>query len=540
MKGLILDCTLRDGGYYNSWNFSVDVINEYLYAMSAANIDIVEIGLRSLKNSGFQGATAYTTDDFLRSLALPQGPMVGVMVNASELVGSTPGLEATLERLFPESAATSPVKLVRIACHVHEFSLALPASSWLKERGFLVGFNLMQVAERSQADIEALALEASRWPLDALYFADSMGSMNPDQTARVIGWFRRYWAGPMGIHTHDNMGLALQNTLRALDEGVTWLDATVTGMGRGPGNAKTEYLAIELAERSGGACNIVPLMGLIREYFQPLQQRCGWGTNTYYFLAGKYGIHPTYIQEMLGDSRYSEEDMLAVIEHLRVEGGKKFSLNTLDAARNFYQGPPRGTWAPAEVFAGREVLLLGTGPGVEAHRDALERYVRSAKPFVMALNTQAQLSAELIDVRLACHPVRLLADCDEHVNLPQPLITPASMLPAEVCEALRGKELFDFGIEVRFGEFGFHPNHCVLPTALVIAYALAVIASGKASRVLLAGFDGYNADDPRNAEMNKLLEMYKSSVGAVPLLAITPSRYDLPLSSVYGDIGAPL
>lgn len=50
-----LDCTLRDGGYCNAWDFSEELIHEYLEAMQAAGVDIVELGLRSLKNQGFQG-----------------------------------------------------------------------------------------------------------------------------------------------------------------------------------------------------------------------------------------------------------------------------------------------------------------------------------------------------------------------------------------------------------------------------------------------------------------------------------------------------
>ncbi|MDY6937871.1 MAG: aldolase catalytic domain-containing protein [Cyanobacteriota bacterium] len=528
----LLDCTLRDGGYYNSWNFSLDTIKEYLIAMQAAGVDIVELGLRSLKNEGFKGACAYTTDDFLRSLPIPEELTVSVMVNASELVGAVP-LEEALQRLFPETTATSPVRLVRIACHVHEFAKVLPASAWLKERGFSVGFNLMQVADRTQEEVEALAREAAQWPLDALYFADSMGSMNPEQTAQIINWLRKHWTGAMGIHTHDNMGMALQNTLRALEEGVTWLDATVTGMGRGPGNAKTEQLALELAERRERPCSIVALMGLIRRFFRPMQNTCGWGTNTYYYLAGKYGIHPSYIQAMLGDTRYQEEDLLAVIEHLRVEGGKKFSLNTLDAARQFYQGEPRGTWQPASLIQNREVLLLGTGPGVADHRAALESYINKVKPFVIALNTQSAVDSDLIDVRVACHPVRLLADCEKHTRLPQPLITPASMLPEDIQQSFSLKKLLDFGLTVKPDTFEFTSTYCVLPNSMVIAYALAIATSGQASRILLAGFDGYGEDDPRNAEMQYLLTIYEECKHCLKLLAVTPTRYTLASQSIY-------
>jgi 4-hydroxy 2-oxovalerate aldolase len=338
----------------------------------------------------------------------------------------------------------------------------------------------------------------------------------------------------MGIHCHDNMGLALQNTLRAMDEGVTWLDATVTGMGRGPGNTKTEYLVLELEERGHINPNTTPLMSLIRKYFQPMQQHFGWGANTFYYLAGKYGIHPTYIQEMLVDSRYDEEDILAVIEHLRVEGGKKFNAHTLDAARHFYKGNPRGNWHPANELKDREVLILGSGPGVADHRVALERYIRKARPYVIALNAQSMLSAELIDARIACHPVRLLADCDDHTRLPQPLITPASMLPDNVLESLKGKEILDYGLGVQNDTFAFADEYCILPNSLVIAYALAVANSGRSQHIFLAGFDGYSADDPRYVEMQALITSYLSLDEHVKLCSITPTRYNLATQSVYG------
>lgn len=370
--------------------------------------------------------------------------------------------------------------------------------------------------------------------MDALYFADSMGSMNPDQAAQIIRWIRAEWDGPMGIHTHDNMGLALSNTLRALDEGVTWVDSTVTGMGRGPGNARTEELAIEIAQRRGATANIVPLMQLLREHFKPMQTQYGWGTNTYYYLAGKYGIHPTYIQEMLNDSRYDEEDVLAVIDYLRVEGGKKFSLNTLDAARHFYRGEPTGKWSPREMFSGREVLLLGTGPGVAKHRAAIERYIRIKQPLVLALNTQTGIDADLIDFRVACHPVRLLADCHTHTQLPQPLITPFSMLPEDVQSALGSKEVLDFGLNVEADRFAFKDYFCTLPTSLVVAYALAIATSGMAERIYLAGFDGYSADDRRQSESQQIFSSYLKTQTGIPLEAITASKYvDINVTSVY-------
>lgn len=528
-----LDCTLRDGGYYNEWDFPQPLIEKYLQAMVGAGVDTVELGLRSLKNDGFKGACAYTTDNFLNSLDIPNGLTIGVMVNASELVNDVV-LEEVLNKLFPAPSSESKVDLVRIACHVHEFEEALEAYSWLKEQGFIVGFNLMQIANCDESEIKSLAKLASQHQIDVLYFADSMGSMKPDDTVRIIKCLRSEWKGVLGIHTHDNLGLALSNTLRALDEGVTWLDSTVTGMGRGPGNARTEELAIELAAHRNKEIDVVPLLSLVREHFKPMQFAFGWGTNPFYYLSGKYRIHPTYVQEMLNDSRYDEEDILAVIDRLQQNGGKKFDSSTLDSARHFYHSTPSGNWSPASLLKGREVLLLGTGPSTKKHRVALEQLIKDTKPFVLALNTQTVIEANLIDMRVACHPVRILADCDTHTKLPQPLITPYSMLPENVQLALSNKEIFDFGLIVKDDTFSFENSCCTIPTSLVAGYALAIAASGQVSRVLMAGFDGYPGEDLRNHEMSNLLKQFQEANGSVEIQSITSSRYDIPCKSIYG------
>lgn len=529
-----LDCTLRDGGYYNNWDFPPELIHDYLEAMHSAGIQVVELGFRSLDNQGFKGACAFTRDEFIQQLTVPADLSLAVMVNGKELATDDMQEQTRrLEQLFPSPAEQSPVKWVRLACHLHEFEEVLPTSHWLKKQGYQVGFNLMQIADRNEQEVTQLAQLASSYPVDVLYFADSMGSMTPDDTARIIGWLRQGWKGQLGIHTHNNQGLALQNSLKALDEGVIWLDSTVTGMGRGPGNAKTEELVIELAKRSNSKPQLTKLMSLIRRHFQPLQNKYGWGTNPYYYLAGLYGIHPTYVQEMLSDSRYDEEDILAVIEHLRVEGGKKFNLNALDAARHFYQGTPRGSWKPESLFKGRSVLILGTGPGVAAHKQALESFIKRTQPLVIALNTQSALPAELINLRVACHPVRLLADSEEHLKLPQPLITPISMLPEDVQDTLKTKETLDFGLAIQPDQFDFTDNYCTCPSSLVIAYALGLATSGKSAKILMAGFDGYGADDPRSKEMQHLLDLYLQHPASLPLTAVTPTRYALTTQSIY-------
>jgi 4-hydroxy 2-oxovalerate aldolase len=528
----LLDCTFRDGGYYTNWDFPTEAIVEYLGAMEAAGVDYVELGFRSFESSGFKGACAYSTDQFLRTLPIPPSLKVGVMMNASELTKHALGPTGGVKLLFAP-AAQSPVTLVRFACHVHEFEATLPACSWLREMGYEVGINLMQIGLLSQERIEELGAAASTYPLSVLYFADSLGSLDPEQTAMIVRALRKGWKGALGIHTHDNMGRALANTRRAIEAGVTWIDATVTGMGRGPGNAKTEYAIIEFEGHLSRPTNLTPLLSLMRRRFEPMQKEYGWGSNPYYYLAGKYGIHPTYVQEMLADPRYGEAEILSVIDHLREVGGTKFSTAAMEAGRQMYGGAAGGSWAPAELIAGREVLILGAGPALESHRLAVQMYIEKSDPLVIALNTQTVVSADLIDLRVACHPFRLLADCEAYKSLPQPLVAPLSRLPASVRASLGSGNQLDFGLTVQSDRFEFHQMSATIPSSLAVAYALAIATSGSATRILLAGFDGFAPDDPRSVEMDELLACYNVTSSAVPLLAITPTRYKVPVTSVY-------
>ena len=529
----LLDCTLRDGGYYNAWDFPRDLVDRYLDACLAMNIDVVELGFRSVENNRFLGPSAYTTDDFIDSLNVPPDLEVAVMINASELLsGVSP--EQLMSRIFPRCHSETRVSIVRVACHVTEFVNALPFSEMLKRKGYTVCYNLMQVSGHSNAEILQLIRQAKSFPIDVLYFADSLGSMTRADVVELVKLFHAEWPRALGIHTHDNLGLALSNTLEAMSVGVSWADATITGMGRGPGNAKMEELAIEFYLRRGGDFSLVSTLKLIKDYFCPMQHKYGWGTNPYYYLAGKYGVHPSYIQQMLGDDRYGEEEMLSTLSHLRQIGGRKFISETLEAADYFYNASPAGTWSPKTIFEKKEVLILGSGPGVERYRDGIESFIQRRKPVVIAINTQDAIANHLVDFRIACHPLRLMTDSGKLSKMPQPLIIPHTMLPSEVQKSLKDCNTLDFGIKIEAGVFEFDEYFCTIPKTLVAAYALAVVTSGGASRLMLAGFDGYGPKDLREKDMSQIFEFYNGTIEALAIQAVTPTTYPIPSVSIYG------
>ena len=115
----ILDCTLRDGGYHNDWDFSEELIDEYLAVMASSKIDFVELGFRQFSSNKFLGATAFTTNRYLKRKKLPNGPSFGVMVDAKTLIQTKLSPSNSIKALF-DSAKKEKINFVRVAAHFHE------------------------------------------------------------------------------------------------------------------------------------------------------------------------------------------------------------------------------------------------------------------------------------------------------------------------------------------------------------------------------------------------------------------------------------
>ena len=529
-----LDCTLRDGGYYNNWNFKIDLIEKYLNVMSEIKVDYVEIGFRSLDKKEFRGACAYSTDEFVKSLKIPKNLKIAVMVNASELIkySNNKNNFAVVKNLF-KNRKENKIKLVRIASHYSEISKVMPLASKIKSLGYKVAINLMQSSDRTNSEIEEFCRLAKKFKIDVLYFADSTGSLNKDHTIKIVNSLKNNWKGDLGIHAHDNMDKAMENSIAAIENGVNWIDSTVLGMGRGPGNVKTENLIIEFEKKFKNKVNYTNLLKLVEEEFMPMKNKFKWGSNPYYYLSGLHGIHPSFIQGMLEANSFSCVEILAVIDSLKTVGGKKFSKDLIKTYRQNYSGKSKGSFVPSRSLKNKNVLILGSGPGVKEHKLALENFIKKFKPFVIALNTQKTINPKLINVRAVCNTLRLLTDHKSFKYLPQKLVMPYQRLSQSIKDKFRNVKKLDFGVEVKNNTFKFKKSSATIPNTLAISYALAISNSGNAKTIYLAGFDGYNAEDPKRREMDELLILYQSLKKKSELVSITPTKYKVKSVSVY-------
>ena len=209
-------------------------------------------------------------------------------------------------------------------------------------------------------------------------------------------------------------------------------------MGRGPGNAKTEYLVLEVNQLLKKKNSIYPILKLINGYFKELKNIYNWGTNPFYYIAGKYGIHPTYIQEMLS-IKLDDIEILEAINQLKEEKGTKYDVNLV---RSEFQKPVKllnGSWQPEKKLKGKEVLLVSSGPKLDEYKKEIENYILGKKPIVIALNTNVKIRKDLINFYLLCNPLILISDAKSYQSIKSPLIVPKSLLSDFHIKKLKSK-----------------------------------------------------------------------------------------------------
>ena len=531
----ILDCTLRDGGYYNNWDFSPELVNAYLKNIALSNIEFVEIGLRNFSKPYFLGAFAYTTEDFINSLELPYGPTYGVMVDANTILNSKLSVEDAIDALFVPSSA-SKIDLVRVAAQFSEVEESGPIVKHLKKLGYIVGYNLMQSGGKSSEVIADKARQATEWGvLDVLYFADSLGNMDEPEVERIIDALRREWSGSLGIHTHNNMGKGLDNTLIASNAGVNWLDATITGMGRGAGNTQTETL-LAILDAQDSKYNSKPVYELVIRHFETMKKDYGWGSNLLYFLAAQNDVHPTYIQNLLSNTHYGTEEIIGAIDYLsKLEGTTSYNGAVLNSALSFNSGgnDVSGTLAANSLLNDKNVLIITNGPSTQKYSNAIELYIRTHNPIVISINITEAISPALIDYYVISHNSKFLADASRYVELNKPIILPKHRFSAHELELISNCDILDYGLEVQTGLLSSNKTHAIIPFDITTAYVLAILLESEPRTIKSVGFDGYERNDPRQQEMISILDIYNKVKSSQAVTSLTPTTYPMNKGSIY-------
>jgi 4-hydroxy 2-oxovalerate aldolase len=302
----VVDCTVRDGGLMNNWQFNDEFVRGVYEGLLEAGVDYMEIGYISSEKAFSRkevGPWKFCADKDLRRI---------VGDNKTNLKISA---MADIGRVFYDdipNKENSVIDMMRIACYAHQVDKAVELAHHCMDKGFETTINMMAVSKVNESDLEEALTTVAKSRVPIFYLVDSFGSMHSESIDLLLKKYQSFLPGKeIGIHAHNNMQLAMSNTISALLGGATYLDATLLGMGRGAGNCPVEIL---IAFLKNPKYRLLPLLQAIQTQILPWNKKIDWGYHIPYLITGALNEHPRSAMAWMDSDR--KEDYVAFMKEM--------------------------------------------------------------------------------------------------------------------------------------------------------------------------------------------------------------------------------
>ncbi len=333
----LLDCTLRDGSYAINFQFTADETGALCRALEQVGLHWIEIGhgVGLGATARGYGAAAETDEAYMQAAS-------EALQQARWGVFCIPGI-ATLEML--DQAAGMGMGFVRIGTNLETYRDVAPFVERARHHGLFVCVNFMKSYTEPPDTFARYAAEAARFGADLVYLVDSAGGMLPEEVARYLDAVAA--EAPdlrLGFHGHNNLGLAVANSLVAVEHGAEFVDVSLQGLGRSAGNTPTEQLLCVLMRRGIDLdMDPVALFEVAERLVHPLVSNRG--IDTIDVTAGLALFHSSYMSTIETYAREFRVDprrlIIAVAERDRVNAPEAM---VREVAQDLAEAGVRGSW----------------------------------------------------------------------------------------------------------------------------------------------------------------------------------------------------
>ena len=303
----VLEVTLRDGSYLIDFQFTAEDTATIAAALERIGFHWIEIGhgLGLNASQSGKGLAAASDEEYMQAAA--QG-----LSHAKWGMFFIPGIGREEDIRL---AASYGMSFLRIGTNVTETAQAEPYIALAKELSLIVSYNAMKSYAVSPSEFGTVVAQVHKWGADIACLVDSAGSMDPDSVAAYLRAAKAESSSPLGYHGHDNLSLAMANTLRAIEEGAVLVDSSLQGMGRSAGNTVTEVLVAILQRR--GALPHIDLkaaMDVGQGLIQPLLGKRG--IDPMAVTGGLAKFHSSFTGKVQGYARKHDIDVRDLIVRL--------------------------------------------------------------------------------------------------------------------------------------------------------------------------------------------------------------------------------
>ena len=382
----VLDCTLRDGGYCNDWAFGKDNILKIVKGLVEANIDIIECGYLSQKQSLSEDRTQFCTLNQIAKM-IPEhrkNQLFVAMINFGEYEIDD----------IPQYDGTS-VDGIRVCFHKKKRFEALEYCRRLKVKGYKVFIQGMVSLNYSDEEFVDMIRKVNEIEPYAFYIVDSFGMMKEKDLVRLFYMVEHNLKESIsiGFHSHNNMQLAYSNCLSLMQIQTNRsivIDASIYGMGRGAGNLNTELFVEYLNENKDGYYRLKPLLNIIDDILNDFYHKNYWGYSLPNYLSAKHNAHPNYASYLDSKKTLTVEAMEDIF--LLMDKDKKIEYDEEYIEQLYIQYMATGKVQEEHLaelrsrIEGKEVLVIAPGTSSKIEKDKIIDFVLHKDVLTISIN----------------------------------------------------------------------------------------------------------------------------------------------------------
>lgn len=477
----LLDCTLRDGGYVNDWEFGHSVITGTYKRLDAAGVDFIEVGFLDHRRKFDVNRTIQPTTECFNQIFARVDKKNAVPVAMIDF--------GTCDIDNIGDCDSSFIDGIRVIFKKEKIDKALPFCEAIKEKGYKLFIQAISITAYSDMEMLEYINKINKIKPYAFSIVDTYGLLDQRKLANYFNLMNNNLDPEIriGYHAHNNFQLAFSNSIKFLaleTEREIVVDSTVYGMGKSAGNTPSELISMHMNQRYGKQYNVNQFLEIFDTDLMAEYQRHYWGYKYNFFISAMQNCHPNYVQYLLDKKTLSVTSINEILDHIPSDIKLLYDSNYIEKAYIEYQSHSIDDSAAvselSKVLSGKDVLLLGPGKSIKNNELMIKKYIEDIKPITISINFEPERFSCCFLFISNSKRYSKLADVTEKDSEAKLIIT--SNISAY-------DRLADYVINysVLIEKNGMGSDNALL-------LALAALSRCGVRKAVLAGFDGFSSD----------------------------------------------
>lgn len=492
MKRLLLDCTLRDGGYVNDWEFGHDKIIEIFERLVSAQVDVIEIGFLDERRRFDINRTIMPNTQAVNKI------FAGVDKKNSIVVAMIDYGTCDIENIQP--CEETFLDGIRVIFKEHLMYEALDYCKKIKELGYKVFAQMVSVTTYTDEKLKEYAELVNKVKPFANSMVDTYGLMHQRQLMHICDKLDEYLDKDIyiGFHGHNNFQMAYANSIEyvtSTTERTLVVDGTLFGMGKSAGNAPIELLAMFFNERFGTSYDISQILEAIDNTIMDIYKKQYWGYNMFFYVAASAKCHPNYVSFLMNKKTLSVKQIIEILTSLCAEKKLLYDAKYAEQMYIKYQNvscdDSRAYEALKNNLCGKKILLIGPGNNIKRQKTRVKNFIDENKPIIISVNyAPKDFILDYVFLTKSKRYTQLINDLKNSNN------KNASVIATSNVTKTYGK----FPYVLNYGAL-IDTKTDVIDNSLVMFLKAALALN--ISDIYLAGFDGYSSKADNYFDVSK-------------------------------------